>query len=62
VVSALGTRRGVDLCKMWVGPNSQFAGEMKILNNWGQIKCRQLLIARKPLFVLNALHNSMNDI
>jgi len=32
------------------------------LHNWGQNKCRQLLIALKPLFVLNVLHNSMNDI
>ena len=31
-------------------------------NNWGQNKCRQLLIAFKPLFVLNVLHNSVNDI
>ena len=30
--------------------------------NWSQNKCRQLLIALKPLFVLNVLHNSMNDI
>jgi len=32
------------------------------LHNWGQNKCRQLLIAFKPLLVLNVLHNSMNDI
>ena len=31
------------------------------LHNWGQNKCRQLLVALKPLFVLNVLHNSMND-
>jgi len=49
--------RGVDLCK-------KSAGEMKVLNSAGsaQNKCRQLLIALKPLFVLNVLHNSINDI
>jgi len=28
----------------------------------GQNKYRQLLIALEPLFVLNVLHNSVNDI
>ena len=32
------------------------------LHNWGWNKCRQLLIALKPLFVLDVLNNSMNDI
>jgi len=32
------------------------------LHNRGQNKRRQLLIALKPLFVLNVLHNSVNDI
>ena len=72
-----GESRGVDLCRNVGGSKLQPAGEMKIFNsavtkqcllqifllhNWGQNKCRQLLIALKPLFVLNVSHNSVNDI
>jgi len=69
--------QGRNLCKNVGGSKLQSAREMKILNsavtqrsllkhsvslhNWGDNKCRQLLIAIKPLFVLNVLHNSMND-
>jgi len=67
----------IDLCKNVGGSKTpQSAGEVKILNSavtkqrllnkpyiiGVKNKCRQLLIALKPLFVLNVLHNSMNDI
>jgi len=35
---------------------------LQALHNLGQNKCIQLLIALKLLFVLNVLHNSVNDI
>ena len=42
---------------------TQETAQIFLLHNyWGQNKCTQLLIALKPLFVFNVLHNSMNDI
>jgi len=42
--------------------SSNNTAQIFLLHNCGQNKCRQLLIALKPLFVLNVLHNSMNHI